>query len=348
MRFVVVLMFQEFPFHEEERWPYNPGMAPVDGHSSQVTPAPDARHVVDAIPGLAWSSRPDGSVEFFNGRWYEYTGLSLEESFGWGWKAAVHGEDVARLLDRWATRDAEGGRECEVRLRRSDGDFQWFLLRHEPLCDPTGAVVRWYGTWINIEDSKQKELLGVAGKRALEMIAAGAGISEILNELSAAIDVYVSAVSQVLLMDSAGHQLLPLAGPNFPSALTAALAPWPVGSDRGCCGTAAATGKRVIISDMSTDPRWPRGADGEAARKLVLDHGLRAAWSEPLISNSGEVLGTFCIGYSQPRVPTSRDLQLIEAAGHIARITIERHQSQEALTRAHWRRSGIPRPIFVG
>jgi PAS domain S-box-containing protein len=119
-------------------------MAPVDARSSQGTASLDARHVVEAIPGLAWSSRPDGSVEFFNGRWHEYTGLSPEESFGWGWKAAVHGEDVARLLDRWATRDAEGGSECEVRLRRSDGNFQWFLLRHEPLCDATGAVVRWY------------------------------------------------------------------------------------------------------------------------------------------------------------------------------------------------------------
>ncbi|HWF46575.1 MAG TPA: sigma 54-interacting transcriptional regulator, partial [Bryobacteraceae bacterium] len=333
LRFVAALMFQEFPFHEEKRWPYNPGMAPGDGRSAQV-PALDARHVVDAIPGLAWSSRPDGSVEFFNGRWYEYTGLSAEESLGWGWKAAVHGEDIARLLDRWATRDAEGGRECEVRLRRSDSDFQWFLLRHEPLCDPTGAVVRWYGTWINIEDSKQKELLGVAGKRALEMIADGASLSEILNELCCVIDVYASATSQVLLMDRAGHQLLPLAGPNFPPTVTAALAPWPVGPNRGCCGTAAFTGERVIISDMSTDPRWPQDDQGEAARRLVLDHGLRAAWSEPLISNSGEVLGTFCIGYSQPRTPTSLDLQLIEAAGHIARIAIERHQSQEALSTA--------------
>ena len=85
---------------------------------------------------------------------------------------------------------------------------------------------------------------------------------------------------------------------------------------------------------MSTDPRWPQDDQGEAARRLVLDHGLRAAWSEPLISNSGEVLGTFCIGYSLPRNPTTRDLQLIEAAGQIARIAIERHQSQEALTTA--------------
>jgi formate hydrogenlyase transcriptional activator len=335
LRCLIVLKFQEFLFrHEEAEWVYNPVMAPMDDHSSRVTPAVDARLVVDAIPGLAWSSRPDGSVESFNARWYEYTGLSPEESLGWGWKAAVHGDDLGRLLNRWAARDAASGCAHETRLRRSDGDFQWFLLRYEPLCDPTGAVVRWYGTWINIEDSKQKELLGAAGKRALEMIVDGASLSEVLNELCSAIDVCASTMSQVLLMDRVGHQLLPLAGPNFPPAVTAALAPWPVGPNRGCCGTAAFTGERVIISDLSTDPRWPQDDEGEAARRLVLDQGLRAAWSEPLISNSGEVLGTFCIGYSQPRTPTSLDLQLIEAAGHIARIAIERHQSQEALTAA--------------
>jgi len=132
-------------------------MAPKD-HSSGVIPAPDARLIVDAIPGLAWSSRPDGSVESFNGRWHEYTGLSPEASSGWGWRAAVHGEDVARLLDRWAARDGEGGQECELRLRRYDGEFLWFVLRREPLFDQTGAVVRWFGTGISIESRKRKEL----------------------------------------------------------------------------------------------------------------------------------------------------------------------------------------------
>jgi formate hydrogenlyase transcriptional activator len=178
------------------------------------------------------------------------------------------------------------------------------------------------------------ELPGIAGKRTLEMLADGASLSEILNELCSVIDAYASATSQVLLMDPTGHQLLPLAGPNFPPAVTAAFAPWPVGPNRGCCGTAAFLGKRVIVSDMSTDPRWPQDEQGEVARRFVMDHGLHAAWSEPLISNSGEVLGTFCIGYSQPRTPTSQDLQLIESAGHIARIAIERHQSQKALTAA--------------
>jgi formate hydrogenlyase transcriptional activator len=308
-------------------------MASAAGDAERPAVEPDVRLAVDSMPGLAWSGRPDGSVEIFNARWYDYTGLSPEESSGRGWQAAVHAEDLTRLTDFWAVRDGGGGRGCEVRLRHSDGGFEWFSLRHEPLVDPSGAVVRWYGTWINIEESKQKELLGVAGRRALEMIADGASLSEVLNELCSVIDVYASATSQVLLMDRAAYRLLPLAGPHFPAAVTAALAPWPVGPNAGCCGTAAFTGERVIISDLSTDPRWPQDNKGKAALRLVMDHGLRAAWSEPLISN-GEIIGTFCIGYPQPRTPTSRDLQLIEAAGHIARIAIERQRSQEALTTA--------------
>ncbi len=123
------------------------------------------------------------------------------------------------------------------------------------------------------------ELPGIDGKRTLEMLADGASLSEILNELCSVIDAYASATSQVLLMDPTGHQLLPLAGPNFPPAVTAAFAPWPVGPNRGCCGTAAFLGKRVIVSDMSTDPRWPQDEQGEVARRFVMDHGLHAAWS---------------------------------------------------------------------
>ena len=121
-------------------------MAPKDDHSAQTTLTMGASHIVDAIPGLAWSGATDGSAEFFNGRWYEYTGLSPEASSGWGWKVAVHSDDLARLPDQLGARDAEAGQGCEVRLRRFDGAFQWFLLRHEPLRDSSGAVVRWYGT----------------------------------------------------------------------------------------------------------------------------------------------------------------------------------------------------------
>src|SRR6266853_800854 len=308
-------------------------MASSADHSSRVAPAVDSLLVIDAIPAMAWSSQPDGSVELVNRRWVDYTGLSPEESYGCGWKTAVHVEDLAELLNAWGGRDVQEGRECEVRLRRSDGVFHWFLVRRAPLHDETGAVVQWFGTGIHIEDSKQKELLRVAEKRALEMIADGASLSEVLKQLCAAIDEHALAISLVMLMDRGGDQLLPFPGPHLPPEVTAAFTPWPIGPNMGSCGTAAFTRKRVIISDISKDSRWPRDDRGLAARRLVLDHGLRAAWSEPLISN-GEVLGTFCIAYSQTRTPNSRDLELIEAGGRIARIAIERHRSQEALQNA--------------
>ena len=179
------------------------------------------------------------------------------------------------------------------------------------------------------EDGNQEELLRAAEKRTLEMIADGASLSDVLNDLCAAIDDHASATSFVCLLDNGGNQLLPIASPNVPPAFAAAITPWPIGPNRGSCGTAVFLKERVIIQDVANDPRWP-----DDARSVALEHGVCAAWSEPLISKSGEVLGSLCISYSEPRTPNSRELQLIEAAGHIARIAIERQRSQEALRRA--------------
>jgi formate hydrogenlyase transcriptional activator len=301
----------------------------ADGSSSPA-PGLDVRLVIDALPALAWSSHPDGTVEFVNQKWHDYTGLSLEESYGWGWKAAVHSEDLPVMLANWGrSPDLEATRESKVRLRRSDGAFHWFLLRREPLLDETGAVVRWFGTGIDVEEGSQKEMLSVAEKRTLELIADGASLSRVLNELCAAIDEYASATSFVCLLDRDSNQLVPIAGPHVPAAYATAITPWRIGPNRGSCGTAAFTKIRVIIPDVSNDPQWP-----DEVRSVALEHGIRAAWSAPLISTSGEVLGTFCISYSEPRTPNSRDLELIEAAGHIARIAIERQRSQEALRTA--------------
>jgi PAS domain S-box-containing protein len=130
-------------------------------------------------------------------------------------------------------------------------------------------------------------------------------------------------------MDPEGKQLLPGAGPGVPAAFTAAITPWPIGPNRGSCGTAAFTKQRVIIPDISSDPRWP-----DEARDLALNHRFCAAWSEPLISKDGEVLGTFCLSYAEPRIPNSRDLELIQAAGHIALVAIELERSHLALKNA--------------
>ena len=183
---------------------------------------------------------------------------------------------------------------------------------------------------VNVKTPSHAESLLAAEKRTLEMMANGASLSEVLNDLCASIDAHAPPVaSMVCLMNPNGKELFPGAGPHIPAALTAAITPWPIGPNRGSCGTAAFTKQRVIIPDISNDLRWP-----DKARDLALNHGFCAAWSEPLISSDGEVLGTFCLSYAEPRIPNNRDLELIQAAAHIALIAIELERSRRALKNA--------------
>src|ERR1700676_338352 len=98
--------------------------------AGQSTEQPRQAQDVDAIPALAWSARPDGSAEFLNRRWLDYTGLSAEEASDWGWAAALHTEDRGRLMDFWRRLlDSGEAGEIEARLRRHDGDYGGSLFR---------------------------------------------------------------------------------------------------------------------------------------------------------------------------------------------------------------------------
>src|ERR1700686_4824515 len=114
------------------------------------------RQVIDTIPTLVWCTGPDGSTEFLNKRWHDYTGFSPEESRVRGWQPTVHPEDLPRVVAKEQELLASGQPgEVEARIRRHDGAFRWFLMRVEPLRDETGKIVRWYGTQTDIEALKQ-------------------------------------------------------------------------------------------------------------------------------------------------------------------------------------------------
>src|ERR1700732_4437034 len=118
----------------------------------------DIRLVVDTIPTLAWSARPDGSAEFFNQRWLDYTGLSAKQALGSGWQLAIHPDHLPRILETF--REALNSvkpYEVEGRFRRFDGEFRWFLFRGSPLRDRSGKVAKWYGTNTDLEERKRAE-----------------------------------------------------------------------------------------------------------------------------------------------------------------------------------------------
>ena len=114
--------------------------------------------IIDTIPAMAWSTRADGSAEFFNRLYLDYTGLSAEQVSGWSWTAAIHPDDLDSLASAWQRIMASGvPGESEARIRRFDGAYRWFLFRANPFRDASGNIVKWYGTNLDIEDRKRGE-----------------------------------------------------------------------------------------------------------------------------------------------------------------------------------------------
>ena len=108
------------------------------------------RFMIDQIPALVWSKLPDGSLDFFNQRFREYTGLSLEDGLGWGWINAFHPDD--RRIEEWrAALEAGEPFEKEARLRSTDGKYRWFVLRAIPVKNDQGVITKWYGTSTDIQ-----------------------------------------------------------------------------------------------------------------------------------------------------------------------------------------------------
>jgi formate hydrogenlyase transcriptional activator len=131
----------------------------------------DIRRILDTIPALAWAARADGSAEFFNRRWLDYTGLSVEQARDWGWTVALHPDDLNGLVDYWrSVLAARELGEIEGRLRRFDGVYRWFLFRATPSFDNDGRVVKWFGTNTDIENRKRAEETLRATERNLRLI----------------------------------------------------------------------------------------------------------------------------------------------------------------------------------
>jgi len=180
----------------------------------------------------------------------------------------------------------------------------------------------------DISERKRSEALLAGEKRLLEMIATGVALKEILNTLCLIIEQQrAGTLASVLLLNADGVHLDCIAGPSLPKEWAQQMENLPIGPCAGSCGTAAYRGSAVIVSDIATDPLW----DVPEHRSSALKHGLRASWSNPVLSSAGKLFGTFCMYYRETRRPSSRDLELIDLATDLVRIAIERDRAEEAL-----------------
>jgi PAS domain S-box-containing protein len=140
----------------------------------------ELRDVIETIPTIVWTARPDGSSEFANQRWVQYTGISRAHALDFGWRSAIHPEDLTRYLASWrASIAAVEPFEEEIRFRGADGQYRWFLVRAVPLRDEMGMIRKWYGIMTDIEDRKRA--------RQLEADLAHVNRISMLGELAASL-----------------------------------------------------------------------------------------------------------------------------------------------------------------
>jgi len=178
-----------------------------------------------------------------------------------------------------------------------------------------------------------RDSLAAIHQRTLELIVRGAPLQDVLGALCDGIDALdPDLISSVLQTDAGGQHLWPAAGRRVPEDYKELITPLPIGPTMAACGTAAFRKEPVISSDIAADPLWSGPA--EKYRRMALQHGLHTAWSVPIVSENGTLLGTFGLHHTKAHPVAGDELALLEQAEHIALIAIERDRAQTALTEA--------------
>ena len=180
--------------------------------------------------------------------------------------------------------------------------------------------------FVNALERKRADAIQVGQRQFLELLATGGDFSDTLHRLVSIIEEqWPGMQALVLTLDEDGRHLHRGAAVSLPAQYVDSIEGLEIGPRVGSCGTACYRGERVIVEDIAEDPRW------EGLRQLALEHGLRACWSEPVLSTEGAVIGTFAMYYQQPRSPTEAELEAIEIGSHLAGVALERKRAAEAL-----------------
>ena len=219
--------------------------------------------------------------------------------------------------------------ELEYRMIAADGRVVWV---HDlvSVVSQNGEPTLLRGFLIDITKRKQAEQIQRGHSRVLERLASGASLDEVLTTLArAAEQIQSEMLCSVLLLDDEKKHLRLGAAPGLPAFYNDAVDGIELGPAAGSCGTAAYTRQRVIVEDVMTHPFW---AD---YREIAQRAGLRACWSEPILSPTGEILGTLAMYYREPRGPNESDVEFIQSTAYMAGIAIGRKQDEAALQAAH-------------
>jgi len=276
-----------------------------------------------------WDWNLETNEVYYSPRWKSMLGYENEElndDFS-TWQSLVHPDDKDRVLNYF--QDYLVGKttsfDVEMRMQHKDG-FEVFVLSRAFLvhCESDGKAVRLVGTHVDITARKKAEAFDDKNAEILEMIATGKPGSEIYPEIALMYEGLHPGL-RCSMLELQNGLLMHGGAPSLPKEYCNALHGMKNGPNVGSCGTSTYTGKRVLVENIETDPKWA------TIKHIALPHGMRCCWSEPIKNSSGMVLGAFGMYYNHPALPNKEESNDLKSAARLAGIVMERDQAQKRI-----------------
>ncbi len=293
--------------------------------------------VADSVDQMIWSTRPDGHHDYYNRRWYDYTGVPVGSTDGEAWNGMFHPDDQARAWSIWQ-RCLETGEpyHIEYRLRRHDGAYRWVLGRAQPVRDPAGRILRWYGTCTDIHDLKVAEDALREERNALEILNGVAARVAAEVDLERLVQTVVDAAVGLTgasfgaffhnVHDEHGesYMLYALSG-----AAREAFDRFPMPRNTAIFAPTFGGEGPVRSDDIVHDPRYGRSAPNHGLPPGHLP--VRSYLAVPVTLRSGEVAGGLLFGHPEPGVFDERAERLAVGLAAQASLGMETARLFQAL-----------------
>ncbi|HWO35068.1 MAG TPA: PAS domain-containing protein [Candidatus Acidoferrum sp.] len=298
----------------------------------------------------SWATNPEpGEIRYWSEECYRVLGYDPDEELPrlQEFIRRIHPDDQARIVRQIesATRE-NAGFEFDYRIVHPNGEVRDIHTIGHPVFGPSGDLVEYVGTVMDITERKLAEALREGESRILEMIARDAPLEETLEKLVLVVEgQFADLVCSVLLLDEDGQHVRHGAAPSLPEAYTKAIDGLCIGPKAGSCGTAMYRRELVVVTDILKDPLW------EPYRDVAAPYGFRACWSIPILAHSGKALGSFAMYYPEPRGPSRAETRALELANHLAGIAIERklaREERERLRQAQMELAHVNRVTTMG
>jgi two-component system cell cycle sensor histidine kinase/response regulator CckA len=276
------------------------------------------QHTFDAVEDVIWLLDMNRTIVHANAATQKVFGKSMKDVVGLTCCEAAHDDlkpHQSCPFDQMMVSKKRASLQVQMASR-------WFEFSADPVFSADGSIIKAVHIAKDITTLKIAEHREQVRSGILERIAGREPLSQLLSFIAVSIEKeHPEMLCSILLVSDDGTRLLNGVAPSLPDFYNRATNRIKIGEDIGSCGTAAFRRERVIVEDIDNHPFWKDFTPAQEA-------GLRSCWSEPIISSSGVLLGTFAIYHRTPAIPAEDEISLIQQAAVFAGIAIERSKGE--------------------